>query len=121
MKLSATVLLTALCLALVACGGSDDKNPADKSEVASPAELTRAYGKLVGICLGTTFAGGAKFKERSEMRDQLRVIVASAEADPNAKSSDGQTAQEILFDTVPTLKECDEALALEAEDAATSN
>lgn len=120
MKLSATVLLTALCLALVACGGSDD-NTADKSEVASPGELTRAYGKLVGICLGTTFAGGAKFKERSEMRDQLRVIVATAEADPNAKSSDGQTAQEILFDTVPTLKECDEALALEAEDAATSN
>lgn len=119
MKLSVVALLTGLCLALVACGGSDDT--AEESEVASPAALTKAHGELVGICLGTTFAGGAKFKERTEIRDHLRVIAATAEADPNAKSSDGQTAQEILFDVVPTLKECDEALALEAENAATSD
>jgi hypothetical protein len=108
--------------ASIGCGAdsttTDTQQVQAATETASPRQLSNAYGEIVGVCLGAELTGeGLKFKERAEMRDQLHVLTDTFESDPLAKSSDGMTAEEILFDLIPTLEECDPPLALEAEAA----
>ena len=107
---------SAICVAVVAgCGGgSSSVTDPDASGGATPKEMTKAYGDLVGICLASEFTGGPKFKEGQQMRRDLHAIIETAELAPDRRS-EGLTAKDILFEVIPTLRECDESLALEAE------
>lgn len=116
------VVVVVAVVAGVGCGGGSDTTETEQArasaKTASPRQLSNAYGEIVGVCLGAELTGeGLQFKERAEMRDQLHILTDTLESDPRAKSSDGMTAEEILFDVIPTLEECDQALALEAEAA----
>lgn len=109
-------------LALAGCGDTDSaedpKSDEPQAKAASPSALTKAYGGLAGTCMSVeSFGMDVDYEMRQGMRDQLQVITESAEADPAALSADGQTAEEILFDLLPTVKNCDKGLAAETQAA----
>jgi hypothetical protein len=103
---------------IAGCGGGSDGGTTTRDEPAgaTPKQLTKAYGEIVGICIATSFSGGPEFEERDQIRTYLQQITETAEVAPDTEA-EGMTAEEILFDVIPTLKECDEGLALEAESA----
>jgi hypothetical protein len=131
LRVSKAVATLGVIVLLAGCGGNASSGSSATQPVTDPAAavtpevreaigaaLESAYGKLAGICLASGIKGGDEFAERRAMRNQLHIIIKTASAYPSVKSSAGESAQEILFDVVPTLKGCDEALALEAESAA---
>ena len=107
---------------------ADDRVPSDTvvkltvsggPDFLSPAELTQAYGELEGICIAAKALNfPLDFENIDSLRTHLQGIVATAEGDPDAESTDeGVTSREILFESAAALKGCDEALRLEAQAA----
>lgn len=92
---------------------------ATTAEVASPDELTSAFGEISGVCILTTSLGTPlDYKDIAKIRENLEILTDTAAIDPEAPTADpGFTVRDSLFDLVGQMKGCDDGLEAELQHA----